>query len=318
MTQSTATPDITGQPPLITDLLRPEAYDHPAEDLRLHETHTSWVVLAGNYAYKLKKPVSLGFLDYTTQERRRADCEEEIRLNQRFSPDVYLGIAEVKQYKGRFHVGGAGGFGEPAVWMRRLPEEDMLPALISRGIADARLARRIGRRLARFHATAATGPGVDEYGGLPTIAGNWKENFEQMAPFVGRTISGDINEHIREYVDGLLKQHAQLFESRVAEGRIRDGHGDLHAASICVENGHIRLFDSLQFAPRFRCADVAAEVAFLAMEFEHHGRSGMGIRRRLPPRKWRCKHRDASRLLCVLPSVRARQSTQPAPGPSWS
>jgi predicted kinase len=151
----------------------------------------------------------------------------------------------------------------------------MLPNLLGAGDVDTRLARRIARALARFHASAATGPGVDEHGNLRTVTGNWRENFVQMEPFVGRTVTSAINDHIRTYVQQFLGQHEALFERRLATGRIRDGHGDLHAASICVEDGNIRLFDSLQFASRFRCGDVAAEVAFLAMDFEHHGRADM-------------------------------------------
>jgi uncharacterized protein len=275
MTQATVEVEGGRQPKLIADLLRPDAYKHAADDLRLHETHSAWVVLAGPYAYKLKKPVNLGFLDFTTIERRRADCEEELRLNRRFSPDVYLGVVEVTLDRGRFRVGGASGSGEPAVWMRRLPEQGMLPNLLARGDVDSRLARRIGRTLARFHAAAATGPGVDEYGTRATVAGNWDENFDQMAPFVGQTVTHEINEHIRGYVQQFLDEGAALLDRRVIEGCVRDGHGDLHAASICIEDGRIRLFDSLQFAPRFRCADVAAEVAFLAMDFEHYGRADL-------------------------------------------
>jgi aminoglycoside phosphotransferase family enzyme/predicted kinase len=233
------------------------------------------VVLAGPYAYKLKKPVNLGFLDFTTIERRRADCEDEVRLNRRFSPDVYLGIAEIVEHQGRVRVGGPSGSGEPAVWMRRLPDDGMLPELLKHDQVDTRLARRIGRTLATFHATAETGEGIDEYGSRATVAGNWDENFEQMTAFVGRTVEHDINEHIRDYVEQFQKDNTGLLERRIGEGRIRDGHGDLHAASICIERGRIRLFDSLQFAPRFRCADVAAEVAFLAMDFEHYGRADL-------------------------------------------
>jgi uncharacterized protein len=132
----------------------------------------------------------------------------------------------------------------------------------------------LGRTLARFHAAAATGPGVDEYCSRATVASNWDENFDQMAPFVGQTIAPEINEHIRVYVQRFLDEGAAL-NRRVIEGRIRDGNGDLHAASIYIEDGRIRLFDSLQFAPRFRCADVAAEVAVLAMNFEHYGRADL-------------------------------------------
>ncbi len=269
----TSAPD--GRPRIIADLLRAEAYTHPADDLRLHETHSSWVVLAGAYAYKLKKPVNLGFLDFTSLERRRADCEEELRLNRRFSPDVYLGVVEVTEQDGHYRVGGASGSGEPAVWMRRLPEAGMLPDMLARGEVDTRLARRIGRTLARLHANAETGADIDAYGSPSSVIANWHENFEQMDPFVGRTISSDLNTDVRRYVDQFVRTHTPLLERRVLEGHVRDGHGDLHAASICIDAGRIRLFDSLQFAPRYRCADLASEVAFLGMDLEHHGRADL-------------------------------------------
>lgn len=264
-----------GHPRIVADLLRPDAYDPPAHDVRLHETHSSWVLLAGPYAYKLKKPVDLGFLDFTSIERRRADCDEELRLNRRFSPQMYLGVVEVTEQDGRYRIGGKSGSGEPAVWMRRLPEEGMLPAKLARGEVDLRLARRIGRTLAKLHGRTETGPDIDAYGSPSSVAANWQENFDQISPFVGRTISSDVNDHIRRYVDEFLRTRAPVLERRVADGHVRDGHGDLHAASICIDDGQILLFDSLQFAPRYRCADLASEVAFLAMDLEYHGRADL-------------------------------------------
>lgn len=264
-----------GHPRIVADLLRPDAYDPPAGDLRLHETHSSWVVLAGPYAYKLKKPVNLGFLDFTTIERRRADCEEELRLNRRFSPQLYLGVVEVTERGDHYRIGGEPGSGEPAVWMRRLPEEGMLPARLARGEVDTRLARRIGRTLAGLHGDAETGPDINAYGHPSSVVANWRENFEQMEPFVGRTVSSDVNKDIRTYVDRFVAEQTPLLWRRVADGHVRDGHGDLHAASICIDDGRILLFDSLQFAPRYRCADLASEVAFLAMDFEYHGRADL-------------------------------------------
>ena len=264
-----------GRPRIVADLLRPDAYDPPADDVRLHETHSSWVLLAGPYAYKLKKPVNLGFLDFTSIERRRADCDEELRLNRRFSPQMYLGVVEVTEQDGHYRIGGESGSGEPAVWMRRLPEEGMLPAMLARGEVDLRLARRIGRALARLHGRAETGPDIEAYGSPASVIANWRENFDQMLPFVGRTIASDINDDIRSYVDEFVRTQAPLLERRVSDGHVRDGHGDLHAASICIDDGQILLFDSLQFAPRYRCADLASEVAFLAMDLEYHGRADL-------------------------------------------
>ncbi len=258
-------------------LLRPEAYPHPADNPRLHETHSSWVILVGPYAYKLKKPVDLGFLDFTTYERRLADCHQEVQLNRRLCPDVYLGVIFVVERDGAYVVGGAGRPVEPAVWMRRLPEDGMLPALLARGAVGERLVQRIGRQVARFHASAATGPGVDEHGSPATIRTNWTENFAQVAPFVGRTVTAEVNAAIRSFVEAFLREQGPLLDRRVARGRIRDGHGDLHAGSICVEGRRVHLYDCLQFTPRFRCADVAADVAFLAMDLAHHGRADLGL-----------------------------------------
>lgn len=259
-------------PPLVRALLRPEAYPHPAGDLRLIETHISWVVLAGRYAYKLKKPVNFGFLDFSTLERRLADCQDEVRLNRRLCPDLYLGVVAVTRQDGQFVVGGRGELAEPAVWMRRLPQTGMLTHLLATGAADAPLLRRVARRLARFHASAATGPGVDAYGAPATLRANWEENFQQTAPFLGRTLAATDYHAIAGYVLRFLADQDELLRARVAAGRIREGHGDLHAESVCVAGRRLYLFDCLEFNPRFRCADVAAEVAFLAMDLDRYAR----------------------------------------------
>jgi uncharacterized protein len=151
----------------------------------------------------------------------------------------------------------------------------MLPGLLDRGEVDARLMRRLARRLARFHAAAASGPGIAEYGSPSAVRANWEDNFTQTASFVGHTLSDDVRHAIATYVAHVLRDQANLFERRVVQGRIRDGHGDLHAGSICVEGRRLQLFDCIEFAPRFRCADVAAEVAFLAMDLAHRGRADL-------------------------------------------
>jgi uncharacterized protein len=271
----TASTAVTGVPPFVEALLRPEAYPHEATDLRLHETHISWVILAGPYAYKIKKPVNFGFLDFSTREKRAGACVEEVRLNRRLSPDVYLGVTDVVERDGSYAIGAVGEPVEPAVWMRRLPEEGMLTHLLDTGEADARLVRRIARKLAQFHAVAATGPGVDEHGSLTTLQANWNENFAQTAPYAGRHLPARTRHTIGEFVERFLASERALLERRVATGRIRDGHGDLHAASICVEGRRVTLFDCIEFSARFRCADVAAEVAFLAMDLDHHGRADL-------------------------------------------
>jgi len=262
-------------PPLIRALLRPEAYPHPADNLRVHETHISWVILAGPYAYKLKKHVNFGFLDFSTFARRDADCVAEVALNRRLCPDVYHGVVHVVERDGAYWVGGPGRVVEPAVRMRRLPDSGMLPALLEQGAVGVPLVRRVARRLARFHAAAATGPGVDAWGTPDAVRANWEENFAQETPFVGRALPASCEARIEAYARDFLREHAAVLAERVATGRIRDGHGDLHCANICVEGRSLLLFDCLEFSPRYRCADVAADIAFLAMDLDRYGRADL-------------------------------------------
>lgn len=272
MGEVTAAPDL---PPHVRALLAPDAYRHPAPDIRLIETHISWVVLAGDYAYKVKKPLNLGFLDFSTVERRRAACDDEVRLNRRFAPDIYLGVVDITEEDGGLRVGGTGTPVEPVVWMKRLPADSMLPELLRQDRVDRRLIRRIARDLAHFHARAERSPEIDQFGRPEAIRANWEENFEQTRPVVGSIVSAAVYDAIRTFVARLLDERRALLEKRVREGRIRDGHGDLHAANICVVDGRPQFFDCLEFNRRYRCGDVAAEVAFFAMDLDHYGRADL-------------------------------------------
>jgi len=268
----TAPPDTRA---LIAALGRPAAYPHAAETVRCRETHLSWVFLAGAYAYKVKKPVDLGFVDFTTPARRAAACAEEVRLNRRRCPDIYLGVVEIVARDDTFHIGGPGEVVETAVKMRRLPAAGMLPALLDRSAADTNLMRRIAIQLVQFHATAATGPGIDEWGQSTAIGANWAENFAQTTRVDETVLPAAVVTTVQAFVTRFIGTNGALFERRVAQGRVRDGHGDLHARNICVEGRRIHLFDCLEFSPRYRCADIAAEVAFLAMDLTAHGRADL-------------------------------------------
>ena len=262
-------------PSLVAALLAPGAYSHPADRIELHETHISWIVLVGAFGYKIKKPVNLGFVDFTTLERRAVDCADEVRLNRRLCPDTYLGVVDIVERDGAHFIGGPGRPVEPAVWMRRLPADGMLPALLARNAVEPDQVRRIAVRLAEFHERVTTGPGVDEYGTLTAVRENWQENFDQTAAFIGRTLASPVRARIIEFVELFMSQHRELFDRRVAAGRVRDGHGDLHAGSVCLEGERVLLFDCLEFSPRYRCSDVAAEVAFLAMDLDYYDRADL-------------------------------------------
>jgi aminoglycoside phosphotransferase family enzyme/predicted kinase len=266
---------------LFQALRDPAAYPFQVGEVGFLETHVSLLFFAGERVYKVKKPVDLGFLDFSTLERRRHFCEEEVRLNRRLAPDTYLGVVEIRRdAAGAVRVGGAGELVEPAVEMRRLPAERMLEALLERGEVDNQLVHALAALLASFHAEAATGPGVDEHGSPEAVAANVRENFEQTRGFAedkgARTISRALHAFLERRAERFLAEHRDLLERRVREGRIRDGHGDLHSGNICFPPGRIVIYDCIEFSARYRSSDVACDLAFLAMDLDRLGFRGFG------------------------------------------
>ena len=253
---------------LIKSLLEAKAYPEPTAKVRLIETHVSFIFLTDHFVYKVKKPVNFGFLDFTTLDRRRFYCEEEVRLNRRLCPDIYLGVVELRQSARGASFAGAGKVIEYAVKMKRLPEERMLATLLERGEAGVEEMTRIARVIAAFHGKAARGPQIDACGSTGIIRGNWEENFRQTAPFAGVTIAPEELAVIRHWVERFLIGNEELFRARVAAGFIRECDGDLHSGNICLTNG-ICIFDCIEFNERFRYIDTAADLAFLLMDLEY-------------------------------------------------
>ena len=264
-------------PPLVTALLEPRAYPHPVDAVELVETHISWVLLAGDRVYKVKKPVDLGFLDFTTLAKRRHFCGEEVRLNRRLTHEVYLGVVDVTGEPPDLRVGGRGRAIEVAVAMRRLPADRMLDQLVRSGRAEPALLETIGRFVAQFHATAATGGEIDELAGLDTVRRNWDENFEQTAEFAEALLPAAWRARLRGYVTRFLDDAASSFAARVAAGRARDCHGDLQAGHVCCTEP-LQIFDCIEFNDRFRYGDTAGEIAFLAMDLDRLGRPDLAMR----------------------------------------
>ncbi|MEE9202748.1 MAG: AAA family ATPase [Dehalococcoidia bacterium] len=262
---------MSGLPPLVQDLLRPEAYPHRPQHIELAQTQMSFVFLTGELAYKVKKPVDLGYLDYTTLEKRHHFCHQEVALNRRLSPQVYLGVVGVTREDGRYFVEREGEAVEYAVKMRQLPRERMLDHLLRAGQATPAMLEKVGEIVARFHGEAATSSHISTFGSIAAITANAEENFSQTEAVVGLTIPRDRYQAIMDYTRSFLQEKAGLFQRRVAGGRIRDCHGDLHAAHICFEDG-LHIYDCIEFNDRFRYGDVASEAAFLAMDLDFHGR----------------------------------------------
>ncbi len=256
---------------LVRSLLQPDAYPHPVRGLHLRETHVSYLFFTGDTVYKVKKPVDLGFLDFTTLERRRHFCRREVELNRRISPEVYLGVVPITRRGGCFHVQGRGRPVEYAVAMKQLPEERALRALLGQGRVSRARIESIAEVVADFHRRAPTSPRITRLGDLATVSGNVEENFEQTRKYVGLCITGDCFDDLEAYSRAFLRVHAGEFRRREAAGRVRDGHGDLHADNVFLSGG-VQIIDCIEFNERFRCLDVAEEIAFLAMDLDFHGR----------------------------------------------
>jgi len=264
-------------PELIRGLLEPSAYPHPVNTVELVQTHISYVFLAGDFAYKVKKPVDFGFLNFTTLARRRHYCQQEVVLNRRLCPDTYLGVVRITREGRRLRLEGRGKVLEYAVKMRRLPALRMMDRLLADGRVSPTMVEAVARRLADFHAHSETGPRIDRYGSPAVIDGNWQENFEQWAPYLDDTITAGQDRYLRAYVRNFLIRRRTLLEERVGQGRIRDCHGDVRLDAVCFTDG-VCIFDCIEFNRRFRYSDVAADIAFLAMDLEYHGRPDLSER----------------------------------------
>ena len=258
---------------LLDDLRRPEAYPIPRpSEVTLVTTHISWVFLTDREVWKLKRPVDYGFVNYTTLERRRRCCEDEVRLNRRLAPDVYLGVVPVRLGPEGHWFGAEGDIVDYAVRMRRLADEHSAEALLGRSALTPDHLTRLAARLARFFVDAVPAP---EAGAIEAIRDNVVENFAQVEPFVGRFVSRDTFDAVRAWQLGSLERQSDRFHRRVEQGRIRDGHGDLRLEHVYFEGAEPIVIDCVEFNERLRSGDAASDVSFLAMELTARSRSDL-------------------------------------------
>ncbi|UCC58503.1 MAG: phosphotransferase [Candidatus Bathyarchaeum sp.] len=264
---------LTVQEQVVEALRKPEAYDEDPGQIELKQTHISFIFLTGNFVYKLKKAVDFGFLDFTTLEKRRFFCEKELDLNRRLCGDMYLEVVPINR-SDFIKIKGDGVTVEYAVKMKRMPEETMMTRLLEENKVDRRLIDRMAKIIAEFHSKAETNKRIGEFGSLPIIGTNWKENFDQTREFIGKTIFPKSYRLIRERIDDFMKRSVSLFRKRVDENRVRDCHGDIHSGNIFVAD-KIYIFDAIEFNERFRYSDVASDIAFLAMDLDFKDRSDL-------------------------------------------
>jgi aminoglycoside phosphotransferase family enzyme len=261
------------QKQIVEALMKPEAYGEDPGSIELVQTHISFVFLTKNFVYKMKKAVNLGFLDFTTLEKRHFFCAKELELNRRLCGDMYLEVVPINKSDG-IKIKGEGETIEYAVKMKRMPQEKMMSKLLEKNKVDDKLVDRIAKIIAEFHSKAETSRRISEFGSLAVIETNWKENYDQTEEFIGKTISNEDFELIRDRINNFMRRNMVVFEKRMAEGRVRDCHGDIHSGNIFVTNG-IYIFDAIEFNERFRYSDVAADVAFLAMDLDYKERADL-------------------------------------------
>ena len=224
--------------------------------------------LTEDEVWKVKKPVSLGFLDFSTPAARGVACEAEVRLNRRLAPHVYLGVVPITlDERGRHQIGGGGPPVDWAVHMRRLPDEDRVDVRLAQGRLTASDVELIAQRLVSFHEEAKSDEETARYGTPASIRLNVRENFAQARETISAYLTPAQGSEIQGWQERFLEENEALFEERIRSGRVRDGHGDLRSEHIYLDpDGRVRILDCIEFNERFRYADVCADVAFLSMD----------------------------------------------------
>jgi len=261
---SKAEPEMSFQDRIIAGLQDPSAYPHAVERVAHIETHISRVLLAGDYAYKLKKPLNLGFLDFSTLQRRRLCCEEEIRLNRRLAPSIYLEVVPITGAPDQPRVGGKGAVLEYAVKMRRFDQHALLTRLpVTRSLVD-----RIAARVAGFHAVVPVAPMSSEYGTPETVLLPMVENFAQIRGHLRDPEALARLQLLERWTRGRHYALRPVLQQRRVKGHIRECHGDMHRGNIALVNGEPLIFDCIEFSPALRWIDTMSELAFLVMDLE--------------------------------------------------
>lgn len=256
----------------IHNLLTPAGYDHPVRAVRVIETHISWVLLTGDYAYKIKKPLDLGFLDFSTLDKRLAACREEIRLNRRLAPDIYLGVVPITGTPQAPRLNGEGEAFEYAVKMRQFPAEATLDKLDAEGGMTARQVDSIAAALARFHLEGCDKAGTDSPHGTPEAV--WKpvaQNFAQIAPLLETAADRDLLDTLSRWSENAHAKLAPLMAARKQNGFVRECHGDLHLGNLAWVDDRLLVFDCIEFNPELRWIDIQSEIAFFYMDLLQRG-----------------------------------------------
>ncbi len=262
-------------PEHIQALLQACVYPHPTDDIRLLETHISWVILTGTYAYKIKKPLDLGFLNFSTLARRQYYCRRELELNRRFARDIYLDVLPVSQTRAGVCIGSAENIVDYCLKMRQFNRHHLLIELLQDGAFDARWMDMLAQDIARFHASANM---IHHVQADENLQQHMQANLDTAQQHIPDALSARQYEHLRDYCHDEFRRCRQYLRRRQTDGLVRDGHGDLHLRNIALIDGTPVLFDCIEFNDALREIDVLNDTAFLLMDCDAQQRPDLGFR----------------------------------------
>ncbi|MEX0806939.1 MAG: AAA family ATPase [Candidatus Binatia bacterium] len=264
-------PHWRSQDGLVAAMMNPEFYPKSPPQVAHKETHISHVFLAGDLVYKIKKAVRYSFLDYSTLSKRRRFLQEELRLNRRLAPSVYLAVMPITFESMGWRLGGRDTPIEYTLVMRRLPERRMLPALLDSGQVTGEMMQRLAEVLADFHCHAEAVTGAEASSHAQKVEREWNDNLADLSPLVGRFITAESLKALSDFGANFISRHRALFRRRAAQGWVRDVHGDLHCEHVCFAPEGFQIYDCIEFSSKLRRCDLASEIAFLLMDLQARG-----------------------------------------------
>jgi uncharacterized protein len=261
-------------PPLIQQMLSPDFYPHPiTQEIELIQTHISFVLLTGEYAYKVKKPMNFGFLDFSTLDKRLFFCQEEIRLNRRLAPELYLQVLSIVERDGKFTFSTENESPvEYCIQMRQFPQADLLINVFDRGELTPAHVEDIAKQLAKFHATADTNEHIASFGTKDAIKAVADDNYQHTVKYIDLAQTQAQFDETKAFSDKFFSEYADLFANRVAQGKVKECHGDVHLKNICLYQGKVQIFDCIEFNEPFRNSDTLYDAAFLLMDLQYRDR----------------------------------------------
>ncbi len=264
------------QEEIISAFNNKNSYSNQITEIKIITTAVSIIFLTGEFAYKINKPLNLGFLDFSTLEKRKEQCTKELKQNFLISPQLYLTVVKLIQENNTFKIvelNHSGTALEYALKMRQLDPEKTMDKLLIKGLITQDQIKKIAERIFKFHQIAPINSEISSYGNLETIKYNWNENFQQTEKYINKIITKEDFRFIQNKINEFIIKNTELITSRIAKNKIKHCHGDFHSENVFVINNEPIIFDAIVFNQRFPCSDVIAEIAFMAMDLDYHGKT---------------------------------------------